>query len=296
MPVTFTAAGREWALPPASLGVAGRLERGRRAGARPGRRRRPDPRLPPARRARLRRGRLAADRVLERALDFEVGRIREDRRPPARRGGVVLRGLRPVVVPPHRRRARPGSGRRRDRRALACFQRGRVALPLRVDPPTRARRRPRARRGAGAHRALRPVRLRSAPPYWLPKRRLATMLAAPAQRRPARRRRPRRDAYFAGSRRWIDRPARDAPSGARPRPRRVVPRGSAASSRRADERDPRRRALAAGRIARVVVTLRPPKRTTARRRRWASRRASAATRRSTAATRTASTTSSSSRS
>ena len=269
VPVTFTAAGHQWALRPVSLGVQAdwnaavklALDQGDGVGPIRG-----------FRRIGVRV--FGADvspptRVLERALDFEVARMAKTVNRSHEQAAIVLRGLRPVVVP-----ARTGEVLDREQagdtivHALASFQRGRVALPVRVDAPT-VRAADLAPVAAQVRTALaRPVRMQlGSASWWLPKRQLAAILQLP------------RDGaktlsvggtgatrYFARLGRGIDKPARDATfrvlaSGrvvvAPARPGRVVaalPTG--------------RHILAAAlapqvRTARVVVTHAQPKRSTA---------------------------------
>ena len=120
-------------------------------------------------------------RVLERALVFEVGKIARTVNRPHNDAAIVLRGLRPVVVP-----ARTGAVLDRAAagdtivRSLASFQRGTVALPVRVDAPSvqAADLTPAWRRFQTA--LGRRVRLQlGAASWWLPKRQLAAILQLP---------------------------------------------------------------------------------------------------------------------
>jgi vancomycin resistance protein YoaR len=269
VPVTFTAAGHEWRLRPVSLGVEvdwnaavqqalnqgdglGPLRGFRRIGVRV----------------------FGADvapptRVLERSLVYEVGRISSVVDRPHRDAALVLRRLRPVVIPSR-------SGRVLDRelarativQALAGFQRDRVALPVRVDLPTV--RTPDLRPAAARVRVAlaRPVRMAlGVSSWWLPKRQLAAILQLPhggartlviAGHGATR--------YFARLGRGIDRPARDATF--RPlqsgrvvvvpaRPGRVIAAAPTGRNILAAALSP------TSRTARVVVSLQQPHRTTA---------------------------------
>ncbi len=212
-PVTFTAAGRQWRLPPVSLGVEADWDAAVRLALNQG------DGLGPLRGFRRIGVRVfGADvapptRVLERALAYEVDRIGRAIDRPHRDAALALRRLRPVVVPSQ-------AGRLLDRRAasativqaLAGFDRGRVALPIRVDRPTvlTGDLVPVARR---VRKALaRPVRLKlGISSWWLAKRELAAMLELPHDgTRTLSIGGPGADRYFARLGRGIDRPARDA--------------------------------------------------------------------------------------
>jgi vancomycin resistance protein YoaR len=213
VPITFTAAGHTWKLKPVSLGVEAdwhaaaklALDQGDGLGPLRGFRRigvrffGADVRPPTS--------------VLERALQFEVGRMAKSIDHPHVDAALVLRGLRPVVVP-----SRTGAVLDQDAasdtivHSLASFQRGRVALPVRRDEP----------RVSGADLATaktqvrtalaRPVRMKlGVASWWLPKRQLAAILALP--RNGARALSvggPGARAYFAKLGRGIDKPPRDA--------------------------------------------------------------------------------------
>jgi vancomycin resistance protein YoaR len=269
IPVTFTAADHAWRLKPVSLGVevdwsaAVKLAFDQGDGLGPIRGfRRIGVRVfgaevsPPT-------------RVLERALDFEVGQIAKVVDRPHRDAALVLRGLRTVTLP-------PGDGRVLDREAashtmvhaLAGFTRGKVALPVQRDAPrvTAADLAPIA---AKVRRALsQPVRMKlGAASWWLPKRQLAAILQLPhdgsrtlATGGPGARR------YFAKLRRGIDRPARDATFSVFQSGRVVVV--PAKLGRVVSAKATGRSILAAAlsprtRTARIVVTHARPHRTTA---------------------------------
>ena len=152
-------------------------------------------------------------RVLERALVFEVGKIARTVNRPHNDAAIVLRGLRPVVVP-----ARTGAVLDRAAagdtivRSLASFQRGTVALPVRVDAPTvhAADLTPVV---AQVQTALgRRVRLQlGAASWWLPKRQLAAILQLPhGGTKTLAVGGPGATRYFTRLSRGIDAPARDA--------------------------------------------------------------------------------------
>src|SRR4029079_6537872 len=195
-PVTFTAAGHKWRLKPVSLGVeadwgaAAKLALNQGAGVAP---------LRGFRRIGVRV--FGADvspptRVLERALVFELSRMATAVNRPHNDAAIVLRGLKPVVLP-----ARGGHVLDREKagdtivHALASFQRGaRVALPVRVDAPTVCasalpvscsgwpRRAAELRPGSAQVRTAlsRPVRMQlGAASWWLPARQLAAILQLP---------------------------------------------------------------------------------------------------------------------
>ena len=268
VPVTFTAGGHEWRLRPVSLGVESdwnaavklALDQGDGVGPIRG-----------FRRIGVRV--FGADvspptRVLERALVFEVGRMAKVVNHPHVDASIVRRGLRPVILP-------ASSGEVLDREeaghtivhSLAGFQRGRVALPVRVDAP-KVRAADLKPVAAQVRTALaRPVRMQlGAASWWLPKRQLAALLQLPHDGTKALSvGGPGATRYFARLGRGIDKPARNADfrvlsSGrvvvAPARPGRViapVPTG--------------RHILAAAlapqaRTARLVVTYAQPKRST----------------------------------
>jgi vancomycin resistance protein YoaR len=270
VPVRFTAGGHKWRLKPVSLGVqanwdaAVKLALDQGSGVGPFRGfRRIGVRVfgadvsPPT-------------RVLERALDFEVGRMAKAVDRPHNDAAVVLRGLQPAVLPARTGAVldRPAAG---DTivRALASFQRGsRVALPVRIDAP-KVRAADLAPVAAQVRTALaRPVRMQlGAASWWLPARQLAAILQLPhggtkalavgglgAKR------------YFDKLGRGIDKPARDATfsplSSGRvvvvpARPGRVVAAGPTGRHILAAALAPQ------ARTARVVVTYAQPKRSTA---------------------------------
>jgi vancomycin resistance protein YoaR len=269
VPVTFTAAGREWRLRPVSLGVqadwdaAVKLALNHGDGVGP---------IRGFRRIGVRV--FGADvspptRVLERALVFEVGRMARAVNRPHNDAAIVLRRLRPVVVP-----ARTGAVLDREAagdtivRSLVSFQRGTVALPVRVDAP-KVRVADLTPVAAQVRTALaRPVRMQlGAASWWLPTRQLAAILQLPHGGTKALAvGGPGATRYFARLGRGIDKPARDATfsvlSSGRvavvpARPGRVIAAGATG-----------RRVLAAAlgpqpRTARVVVTYAQPHRSTA---------------------------------
>src|SRR6476659_3273461 len=269
VPVTFTAAGHEWRLRPVSLGVqtnwdaAVKLALDQGSGLGP---------LRGFRRIGVRV--FGADvspptRVLERALVFEVGKIARTVNRPHNDAAIVLRGLRPVVVP-----ARTGAVLDRAAagdtivRSLASFQRGTVALPVRVDAPTvqAADLTPVV---AQVQTALgRRVRLQlGAASWWLRKRQLAAILQLPhGGTKTLAVSGPGATRYFTRLSRGIDAPARDATfsvlSSGRvvvvpARPGRVVAPGRTGRHILAAALAPQ------ARTARIVVTYAQPKRSTA---------------------------------
>jgi vancomycin resistance protein YoaR len=208
-------------------------------------------------------------RVLENALAYELDRMSRIVDRPHRDAALVLRGLRTVVVPER-------AGRVLDRKvagdaivhALAGFQRGRVALPVRVDRPkvSAADLSPVA---AQVRKALaRPVRMKlGVASWWLPKRQLAAILELPhdgtkkvtvggggATR------------YLARLGRGIDKPARDATFRVLESGRVVVApaRAGHVVAARATSRNILAAALSPrARTARVVLSYQQPNRTTA---------------------------------
>jgi vancomycin resistance protein YoaR len=269
VPITFTAGGHEWRLRPVSLGVetdwnaAVKLALDQGDG------------LAPIRGFRRLGVRVfGADvspptRVLEKALAYEVGRIGKVVDRPHRDAGLVLRRLRPVVLPAQ-------AGHVLDREAasdvivhsLAGFQRGRVALPVHTDEPQvrAADLGPVARKVRTA--LARPVRMKlGVASWWLPKRQLAAMLALPHDgTRTLRVGGPGATRYFAKLGRGIDQPARDATF--RPLQSGRVVVVPARNGRVVHELATGRNILAAAlapadRTARVVVTHVKPNRTTA---------------------------------
>ena len=213
VPVTFTAAGHEWRLRPASLGVETDWSAAVKLALEQG-----DGLAPIRGFRRLGVRVFGADvspptRVLEKALAYELVRMSRVVDRPHRDASLVLRQLRPVVLPAQ-------AGRVLDRRAagdvivrsLAGFERGRVALPVRVDQPT-VRAADLAPVAVQVRTALaRPVRMQlGIASWWLPKRQLAAILALP--RGGASKLRvggPGATHYFAKLGRGIGRPARDA--------------------------------------------------------------------------------------
>ncbi|HSD78669.1 MAG TPA: VanW family protein [Solirubrobacteraceae bacterium] len=269
VPVTFTAAGHEWRLRPASLGVETEWNAAVKLALDQG-----DGLAPIRGFRRLGVRVFGADvspptRVLEKALAYELVRMSRVVDRPHRDAALVLRQLRPVVLPAQ-------AGRVLDRRAvgdvivraLAGFERGRVALPVRVDQPT-VRAADLAPVAAQVRTALaRPVRMQlGVASWWLPKRQLAAILALP--RDGASKLRvggPGATRYFAKLGRGIGRPARDATF--RPLSSGRVIVVPARPGRAVNAIATGRNILAAAlsptaRTARVVVIHAEPKRTTA---------------------------------
>jgi vancomycin resistance protein YoaR len=268
IPVVFTAAGRTWPLRPSQLGVRvdwkAAVELARRDGDGFG----------PFRGIRRLGVRFfGADvtppaRVYIAALDFEVGRMAKAINAPHREAGLVLHGLRPVVVPAQ-------VGRRLDRaaaarlivRSLAGFARRPVALPVRVDRPhvTAADLAPAAAHARVALSA--PLRLRIGAVYsWLPQSRLAPMLALP-QGGSLRLSigGPSADRYWAALRRAVEHRPVDPGFDVSGPVVRVIP---ARAGRTLDVPATARNLLAAAtrpenRVARIVTATEPPHRTTA---------------------------------
>ena len=269
VPITFTAGGHEWRLRPVNLGVQANwdaavklaLDQGDGVGPIRG-----------FRRIGVRV--FGADvspptRVLERALVFEVGKMAKAVNRPHRDAAIVLRGLQPVILP-------AATGVVLDREAagttivhsLASFQRGRVALPVRVDAPAvhALDLTPVAARVRSV--LARPVRMQlGAASWWLPARQLAAILRLPRDgTKTLAVGGPGATRYFARLGRGIDKPARDATfrvlsSGSvvvvPARPGRLVAAGPTG-------RHILTAALAPGaRTARVVVTHAQPNRSTA---------------------------------
>jgi vancomycin resistance protein YoaR len=121
-------------------------------------------------------------RVYTAALAFELDRIEREVAASPREAAIVLRGLKPVLVPER-------AGRTLERRAaegtvvrsLASFSRADVALPVRVDPPaaTSAELRPALTRARIA--LSEPVRLTLEGTRWrLPRWRVAELLLLPS--------------------------------------------------------------------------------------------------------------------
>jgi vancomycin resistance protein YoaR len=269
VPVVFTAGGHRWRLRPAHLGVAADWRAAVKLAQRHGNGfgpfrglRRIDVRVfgadvsPPT-------------RVWKRALKYELARMSRAVASPHRDAALVLHGLRPVVVPGR-------TGRVLDRKAaatsiveaLAGFERGQVALPVRIDPPqvAAADLRPATRQVRTAlSRRIRMTLGRSS--WWLPPGQLATLLALPHDgSRALAIGAPGADGYFKRLARGIGRPPRDAsfsvlesgrvavvPS----RPGRVIDVAATQHNVLAAALSPTRRS------ARVVVTTQPARRTTA---------------------------------
>jgi vancomycin resistance protein YoaR len=269
VPVTFTAAGHEWPLRPVNLGVqtdwdaAVKLALNQSGGLGP---------LRGFRRLGVRV--FGADvspptRVLERALGFELAGIAKKVDRPHTDAAIALRGLRPVVLP-----ARTGEVLDKAAagetmvHALAGFQRGRVALPVRVDAP-KARAADLVPAVAQVRTALaHPVRLQlGAASWWLRKRQLAAILQLPHNGTKALAvGGSGATGYFARLGRGVDKPARDATFRVLSSGRVVVV--PARPGRIVAARPTGRHILAAAlapqaRTARVVVTYAQPKRSTA---------------------------------
>jgi vancomycin resistance protein YoaR len=185
VPVTFTDGRRSWRLRPDRLGVranwAEAVQSARRQGGGLGP-------LRGLRRIEVRVFGSDVDpptSVYRAALDFHLDRIAGSISNPRREAAVVLRGLRPVVVPGR-------TGRTLERRAaariivraLARLERTPVALPVRVDAPrvTASELAPAARQARTAVSA--PVRLALGPTRWrLPRWRIAELLDLPSDGR-----------------------------------------------------------------------------------------------------------------
>jgi len=269
VPVTFTAAGRKWSLKPVSLGVEANwgaavklaLDQGRGVGPFRG-----------FKRIGVRV--FGADvspptRVLDRALVYEVGLMAKAINRPHSDAALVLRRLRPVVLP-----ARSGAVLDRAAagdtivRSLASFRRGRVALPVRLDAP-KVRAADLTPVAAQVRTVLaRPVRMQlGAASWWLPVRQLAAILQLPHGGTKALAvGGPGATRYFGKLGRGIDKPARDATfrvlaSGrvvvAPAKPGRVVAAGPTGRHILAAALAPQ------ARTARVVVSFAQPNRSTA---------------------------------
>jgi vancomycin resistance protein YoaR len=269
VPVIFTAGSRTWRLRPTNLGVQVDWNAAVKLALRHG------DGLGPFRGLRRIGVRVfGADvspptRVWKRALDYEIGRMSRVVDRPHRDASLALRGLHPVVVA-------GSTGRVLNRSAaaqtivgaLAGFSRTRVTLPVRVDPPTVTATKL-APVLAQARTALaQPIRMRlGRASWWLPQRRLASMLSLPhGESRALGIGGPGADRYFTRLCRQIDQPARDATF-------RVFESGRAAVvpatlGRVIDVPATERRLLAAAlspgrRNARVVITSQPARRSTA---------------------------------
>jgi len=269
VPVTFTAAGHEWRLRAASLGVetdwnaAVKLALDQGDG------------LAPIRGFRRLGVRVfGADvspptRVVEKSLAYELTRMSRAVDRPHRDAALVLRRLHPVVVPAL-------AGQVLDRKAagqtivhaLAGLDRGRVALPVQTDEPVvlGSDLLPVATKVRTA--LARPVRMKlGVASWWLPKRQLAAILLLPhggtstlAVGGPGATR------YLAKLGRGIDKPARDATF--RPLQSGRVVVVPAHNGRIVHALETGRNVLAAAlsptdRTARVVITHVKPNRTTA---------------------------------
>jgi vancomycin resistance protein YoaR len=212
-PVTFTDGTRSWRLRPARLGIrvdwAEAVESARRQGGG----------LGPLRGLRRIEVRVFGSEIVpptsvyRAALDYHLDRIGRSIAHPRREPAVVLRGLRPVVVPGR-------TGRTLDRRAaaqavvraLARLDRRPVALPIRSDAPTvtTAELEPAVRAVRTALSA--PVRLTLGPTTWrLPRWRLAELLDLPRNGRTELRiGGAGADRYFGRLRARVERAPRDA--------------------------------------------------------------------------------------
>jgi vancomycin resistance protein YoaR len=269
VPVAFTAGRHKWLLKPVSLGVeanwdaAVKLALDQGAGVGPFRGfKRIGVRVfgadvsPPT-------------RVLDRALVYEVGLMAKAVDRPHSDAALVLRRLRPIVLP-----ARSGAVLDRAAagdtivHALASFRRGRVTLPVRIEAP-KVRAADLTPVAAQVRTALgRPVRLElGAASWWLPVRQLAAILQLPHGGTKALTvGGPGANRYFARLGRGIDKPARDATFRVLASGRVVV--ASAKPGRAVAAGPTGRHILAAAlapqaRTARVVVTFAQPKRSTA---------------------------------
>jgi vancomycin resistance protein YoaR len=213
VPVVFTAAEKRWRVTPRKLGVRAdwhaAVELARREGdgfgpfrgfRRIGVRVFGAQVVPPS-------------RVYEGALTFELDRFARAIDRPHRDPRLRLRGLQPVVVD-------GATGRRLDRRAsarvvvaaLAGFSRHDVPLPVRTDQPTVSRAQIEAAAARVRLALSRPVSMRWRGAVWtVPPSQLSTLLALPAGGETTLRIGGHgADRYFAGLRRALDRPARNA--------------------------------------------------------------------------------------
>jgi vancomycin resistance protein YoaR len=270
VPVVFTGAGHTWRLRPANLGVEADWNAAVKIALRQG------DGLGPFRGLRRIGVRVFGADVspptsaLERALDYELGRMARVIDSPHRDAAIVLHGLQPGVIA-------GSTGRVLDREAAGTTlvhalaglrRRGHVDLPVRVDPPrvgvadlqpalvqvrTALSRRVRMNLGAAS--------------WWLPKRQLAAILALPHDgARKLDVGGPGAKRYFARLGRGINRPARNASFNVLESGRvAIVPaRLGRVISVRPTERSILAAALSPGaRNARVVVTGQPPRLTTA---------------------------------
>ena len=268
-PVVFTAGGRTWRLRPGNLGVEVDWNAAVTIALHHG-----DGFAPFRGFRRIGVRMFGADvspptQVWKRALDYELRRMSRAIDRPHRDAAIVLAGLRPVVVGGR-------TGRILDRdaagativHALAGFQRGRVPLPLRSDPPrvTAADLRPVAGQvRTGLARRIRMTLDRAS--WWLPPQQLASLLALPHDgSRTLGIGGPGAQRYLARIARGVNHPARDATFrvfesgrvGVVPaRSGRVVAIGTT-------ERSILAAALSSGRrTAQVIVAPQPPRRTTA---------------------------------
>ena len=213
VPVTFTAAGHEWRLRPASLGVEADWSAAVKLALDQG-----DGLAPIRGFRRLGVRVFGADvspptQVVEKSLAYELARMRRVIDRPHRDAALVLRRLQPVVVP-----ARAGHSLDREAagtvivHALAGFHRGHVALPVQADEP-QVRGADLTPVAAKVRTALaRPVRMKlGVASWWLPKRQLAAILALPhGGTSTLSVGGPGATRYFAKLGRGIDKPARDA--------------------------------------------------------------------------------------
>jgi vancomycin resistance protein YoaR len=267
-PVTFTDGRRTWKLQPARLGVkvdwAEAVESARRQSGG----------LGPLRGLRRIEVRVfGADivpptTVYRAALDYHLDRINRSIANPRREAAVVLRGLRPVVVPGR-------TGRALDReaaaatmvRALARLARRPVALPIRVDPPTvaPAELQHAARQARTAVSA--PVGLTLGDTRWrLPRWRIAELLDLPRNGRTTLRiGGVGADKYFRRLRARVDRSPRDADWAIFTSGVRVIPdRPGLTADVPATARSLLTAALSpANRVARLAVETTPAERSTA---------------------------------
>ena len=217
-PVTFTAGAESWTLTPRQLGVevdwTAAVDAARREGEGFG----------PIRGIRRLQTRVFGTeiappvRVYDAALRYHAGKIATAVAQAPREASIVLRGLRPVIVPSRVGRSLDLTAAEATIvRALAGFARNPVALPVRVDRPkvATAELRPAAAKVRVALSA--PVRLALGETRWrLPRWRVRELLLLPAggsatlelggpraerwlERLAARVDRPARDATFAGN-------------------------------------------------------------------------------------------------
>jgi vancomycin resistance protein YoaR len=213
VPVTFTDGRRSWRLRPTRLGIrvdwAEAVETARRQSGG----------LGPLRGLRRIEVRVFGSdiapptSVYRAALDHHLDRIDRSVSDQRREAAVVLKGLRPVVVPGRTGRALDRAGAARVIvRALARVERAPVPLPIRVEAP-RVTAAELARAAQQARTAVSaPVRLVLGPTRWrVPRWRIAELLSLPRDgRTEVRIGGPRADRYFGRLQARVARAPRDA--------------------------------------------------------------------------------------